>query len=130
MRRDLKDKWVEGNLRFRPFSEAGFIDDLRTAAGVVASAGFTLMGEAVYLRCPMLAVPLHAQFEQVLNARYLQREGYGIEARELDDVTIATFIERLPEFRQHLVRYQQDGNRDLLEGCNRSLVASTKPRIG
>ena len=30
------------------------------------------MGEAVYLRRPMLAVPVGGQFEQVLNARYLE----------------------------------------------------------
>ncbi len=32
-RRDLKEEVVEGNLRFRPFSERTFVDDLRTAAG-------------------------------------------------------------------------------------------------
>jgi UDP:flavonoid glycosyltransferase YjiC (YdhE family) len=64
MRRDLTADAVEGNLRFRPFGEASFIEDLRTAAGVIAGAGFTLMGEAVYLRRPMLAVPLAQQFEQ------------------------------------------------------------------
>ena len=39
-------------------ARTGFIDDLRTARGVIASGGFTLMGEAVYLRRPMLAVPI------------------------------------------------------------------------
>ena len=75
LRRDLKEDVVEGNLRYRPFSEDGFIDDLRTARGVIASGGFTLMGEAVYLRRPMLAVPVGGQFEQVLNARYLEARG-------------------------------------------------------
>ena len=75
---------VEGNLRYRPFSEAGFIDDLRTARGVIAGGGFTLMGEAVYLHKPMLAVPLGGQFEQVLNARYLEAEGYGVARRRAD----------------------------------------------
>src|SRR5262249_4937556 len=42
LRRDIKEDVVDGNLRYRPFSEAGFIDDLRTARGVLASAGFTL----------------------------------------------------------------------------------------
>ena len=32
---------------FRPFSEARFVDDLRTARAVVAGGGFTLMGEAL-----------------------------------------------------------------------------------
>ena len=34
LRRDLNAEVVDGNLRYRPFSEDGFIDDLRTARGV------------------------------------------------------------------------------------------------
>jgi uncharacterized protein (TIGR00661 family) len=75
MRRDLTAEVVEGNLRYQPFGEATFIDDLASCRAVIAGGGFTLMGEAVYLHKPMLAVPVGRQFEQVLNARYL-REGF------------------------------------------------------
>ena len=47
------------------------------ARGVVATAGFSLMSEAVYLRKPMLALPLTGQFEQEMNARYLGRSASG-----------------------------------------------------
>jgi uncharacterized protein (TIGR00661 family) len=111
MRRDLKAEAVEGNLRFRPFSEAGFIDDLASARAVIAGGGFTLMGEAVYLRKPMLAVPLARQFEQVLNARYLQHEGFGRCAEDLADPrTIHAFLETLPACEAKLANYNQDGN--------------------
>jgi uncharacterized protein (TIGR00661 family) len=124
LRRDLKADVVEGNLRYRPFSEAGFIDDLRTAAGVVASAGFTLMGEAVYLRRPMLAVPIAGQFEQVLNARYLQQLGFGLAAEAITPACLGQFIEALPEFQRNLGLYRQEGNRDLLESLARTLDAA------
>jgi uncharacterized protein (TIGR00661 family) len=124
LRRDLKSEVVEGNLRYRPFSEAGFIEDLRTAAGVVASAGFTLMGEAVYLRRPMLAVPIAGQFEQVLNARYLEHEGFGLGADEINDARLGQFLEALPEFERNLGRYHQDGNRDLLASLDKTLAAA------
>jgi uncharacterized protein (TIGR00661 family) len=125
LRRDLKEDVVDGNLRFRPFGEAGFIDDLRTAAGVVASAGFTLMGEAVFLGRPMLAVPVKQQFEQILNARYLEREGYGLAADELDGPTLGRFIEGLPTFERALAGYSQDGNTDLLRALDDSLARAT-----
>jgi uncharacterized protein (TIGR00661 family) len=116
MRRDLKEDEVEGNLRYRPFSEAGFIDDLASSRAVIAGGGFTLMGEAVYLHKPMLAVPLGGQFEQVLNARYLERDGYGQSAADLDDpATIARFLERVPACEAKLAAYHQDGNRLLLQ---------------
>jgi len=124
LRRDLEEEVVEGNLRYQPFSEARFVDDLRTARGVIASAGFTLMGEAVYLRRPMLAVPLGGQFEQVLNARYLERDGYGLCADELTDARLGEFLERIPDCEKKLAAYTQDGNRDLLDGLKGSLVAA------
>jgi uncharacterized protein (TIGR00661 family) len=116
MKRDLQEEQVEGMLRFRPFSEKGFIDDLASAKAVIAGGGFTLMGEAVYLHKPMLAVPLQGQFEQVLNARWLQRLGYGMEASHLDDPTvIRTFLRSIPACEEALSGYRQDGNRLLFE---------------
>jgi uncharacterized protein (TIGR00661 family) len=114
LRRDLKEEERDGNLVYKPFSEEGFIDDLRTARGVVASAGFTLMGEAVYLHRPMLSEPVAKQFEQILNARYLQKEGYGLHAEQITESTLREFIDRIPEFEKNLSRYSQDANTDLL----------------
>ena len=114
VRRDLKEDEREGNLLYRPFSEVGFIDDLRTCRGVVASGGFTLMGEAVYLHKPMLAEPVAKQFEQVLNARYLEKEGYGLCADPITGARLSEFLDRTGEFDKNLSRYSQDGNRDLL----------------
>jgi uncharacterized protein (TIGR00661 family) len=106
---------VEGNLRYRPFSEAGFIADLASARAVVAGGGFTLMGEAVFLHKPMLAVPVGGQFEQVLNARYLEKLGYGRFARSLTEPgVLRDFVSALPFHEQQVSQYQQDGNRLLL----------------
>jgi uncharacterized protein (TIGR00661 family) len=125
LRRDLEEDVVDGNLRYRPFSEAGFIDDLRTAAGVVAGGGFTLMGEAIYLRRPMLAVPVEKQFEQIINARYLEKEGYGLGVDVLDEDALGRFLERLPDFERTLAGYKQDGNADLLRALDDSLARAT-----
>jgi uncharacterized protein (TIGR00661 family) len=120
-RRDITEDVVEGNVRYRPFSEAGFIDDLRTCAGVLASAGFTLMGEAVYLRKPMLAMPLGKQVEQILNARYLEASGYGLATDALTGARLGEFLERLPDFSARLAAYDQDGNSDLFAALEAGL---------
>ena len=123
MRPGLTVEERDGSLRFRPFSEAGFIDDLATCRGVIAAGGFTLMGEAVYLRKPMLSVPLAGQFEQILNARYLEREGYGMAADDLDDPAVVPgFLERLDDCARVLAGYHQDGNRELLAAVDRFLA--------
>jgi uncharacterized protein (TIGR00661 family) len=123
MRRGLTHDQTEGNVVFRPFSEQGFIADLASAQGVVAGGGFTLMGEAVYLHKPMLAVPIEGQFEQVLNARYLQKLGYGHFAESLADPdTIHTFVKDIPRCQAALASYAQDGNRELLQALDAQLA--------
>lgn len=115
-RRGIQEEQVEGNLRFRPFSEAGFIDDLASCRAVIAGGGFTLMGEAVFLHKPMLSVPLAGQFEQILNGRYLQREGYGLTADSLSDpATVEAFLDEIPRYQKALSRYRQDGNKVLYD---------------
>lgn len=72
----------------------------------------------------MLAVPVEKQFEQILNARALEKEGYGLYAEELTEELLAEFIRRLPEFEKNLAGYSQDGNRALLEKLEEVLQAS------
>ncbi len=116
MRRNITADQVEGNLRYRPFNEQTFVDDLASARGVIAAGGFTLMGEAVYLGKPMLCVPTGGQFEQLLNARYLEHEGYGMAAEVLDSPRpVQEFFSRLDEFAANLQRYTQDGNRQVFD---------------
>ncbi len=122
MRRGISAEAVEGNLRYRPFSETGFIEDLATARGVIAGGGFTLMGEAVYLHKPMLSVPVGGQFEQVLNGRYLQKLGYGHFAEKLDDPnTVFAFVKDLDRCQAALAGYAQDGNREILGAVDQHL---------
>jgi len=110
LRRDLKEDVVEGHLTYRPFSEAGFVEDLRTARAVVAGGGFTLLSEAVFLHKPILSVPVERQFEQVLNALYLQDLGYGAYARRLDAPALEAFLAAIPRYQEALASYAQDGN--------------------
>jgi UDP-N-acetylglucosamine:LPS N-acetylglucosamine transferase len=84
------------------------------------------MGEAVYLRRPMLAIPVKKQLEQVLNARYLEAEGYGLGAEELTNERLGAFIERLPDFERQLAGYRQDGNVDLLAALEQGIAAATR----
>jgi uncharacterized protein (TIGR00661 family) len=117
-RRDVQNEVVEGRLRYRPFSERGFIEDLRTARAVIANGGFTLLSEAVFLHKPVLTSPVKKQFEQVLNARYVEAEGYGLAVEDLDAARLGAFLDRVPEFEETLSRWSQDGNRQILNALN------------
>jgi len=112
----------DGNLRYRPFANDAFIEDLRTCRGVVASAGFSLMSEAVFLRKPMLALPLAGQFEQEMNARYLERLGYGTAASELDAEALERFLDDEARHAEALAGYEQAGNDEALAAVDSALA--------
>jgi uncharacterized protein (TIGR00661 family) len=115
---------TDGPIEFRPRSIDGFLEDLITARGVVTGGGFSLLSEAVYLGKPMLAVPLHGQFEQLMNARYLEREGFGLCAPAVDAGALATFLERLDDYHGTLESYVQDGNVVALEAITERVCAA------
>jgi uncharacterized protein (TIGR00661 family) len=104
-----------GNVTLKGFSEDGFVRDLAGARAVLAGGGFSLMGEAVFLHKPLLSVPLKGQFEQTLNALYLQKLGYGEYHKELDERAISQFLERAPDYSKNLASFKQDRNNAIFE---------------
>lgn len=102
-----------GVLQFKPFSKAGFVQDLASAKAVIATSGFTLISEALYLQKPYLALPMHGQFEQELNAYQLEELRYGKNARELTVETVGDFLYRLPDFKAHLANYRAGDNSEI-----------------
>jgi uncharacterized protein (TIGR00661 family) len=119
---------TDGNLEFKPRSNEGFVEDLRTARGVVAGGGFSLMSEAVYLGKPMLAMPLVGQFEQLMNSRYLEREGFGLAAIEPTHEVLDRFIGGLDGFERRLGEYEQRGNERTLQAVEERIEAAVAGR--
>jgi glycosyl transferase family 1 len=107
-----------------PRSNERFLEDLRTARAVVTGGGFSLLSEALYLRKPVLSIPLHNQFEQLMNARYLERDGYGMCAPGAGPRELTTFLARLPLYETALAGYEQDGNRVALETIEARVLAA------
>jgi uncharacterized protein (TIGR00661 family) len=128
MRRGMGDDIVDGCLTFRSFSDAGFVDDLRTCRGLITGGGFSLLSEAVYLHKPILSIPLAGQAEQQLNARYLARLGYGQFAPRLTAEELETFLAALPALEESIAKYEQDGNNVMIETLEQNLEAAAGSR--
>jgi hypothetical protein len=70
----------------------------------------------------MLVVPLRNQFEQILNARWLQHLGWGKWADDIDDAAIVRdFLDAVPRCEERLAAYAQDGNEDLFAALDEHL---------
>jgi len=114
--------------------------DFARAKAVITGGGFSLMSEAVFLGKPVLSLPLDGQFEQILNALYLEHLGYGMHCtgksvvcdpagfrKKLDE-----FLGNLPRYRanlaQYAVKYPQTDNCAILAKVDELLARAVKPK--
>ena len=100
----------EGNLYFKKSGREKFIEDLANCKAVFATAGFTLMTEAFYLKKPYCAFPLKGQFEQIYNAYLLEKIGYGRTVKNAEKDIISSFLYHYEEFKQNLSDYKYAKN--------------------
>ncbi|WP_412060272.1 glycosyltransferase family protein [Rubrivirga sp. IMCC45206] len=76
-------------------SREGFLRDLAAARAVVATAGFTLLSEALHLGKPVLALPNRGFFEQAVNAHAIVALGRGEAVeRDLRAADVQGFLDR------------------------------------
>ncbi len=102
-----------GNCLVKDFSEEGFVHDLATAQAVVCNGGLSLIGEALYLGKPIFSVPVVNQFEQVMNARYLEELGYGLAADAIDPQVLRLFLRERERYAARVAKHKQNGNEEL-----------------
>lgn len=102
---------TDGPLQFRSFSAEGFLQDLAASKAVVATAGFTLISEALYLGKPYLAFPMRGQFEQILNGVMLEELGYGKALHKVERDAVQAFLDNGAELQARLQNYPQTDNR-------------------
>ena len=103
-----------GNVVYKKPSLEGFMRDLTSAKAIVANSGFSLVTEALHLGKPYLAVPVKHQFEQIFNAHWLAKMGYGAYWEELNKERVESFLYNLPLYREKLADYPRQGNGRLL----------------
>jgi uncharacterized protein (TIGR00661 family) len=103
----------DGNLSFKKPSQDNFLKDLKTAKAVVANSGFSLISEALYLGKPYLAWPVKHQFEQVFNAYYVDKMGYGAYWDDLNKERVESFLFNLDSYRENLAKYPKKDNAEL-----------------
>jgi len=106
---------TEGNIIYKRPSLDGFFSDLVSARAVIANSGFSLVTEALHLAKPYLAVPVSHQFEQVFNAYWLQKSGYGAYWDELNKERVESFLYNLPQYRESVAKYPRQGNQALFQ---------------
>jgi uncharacterized protein (TIGR00661 family) len=116
----------DGNITFKRPSLDGFMSDLVSCKAIIANSGFSLISEALYLGKPYLAVPVKSQFEQIFNAYYIEKTGYGAYWEKLEKEKVDSFLFNLDVYREGLKNYPRQDNSKLLAKLD-SLIAELVP---
>lgn len=121
----------QGKLTFYPISEGGFIADLASAAALVTTAGNQVVGEAVALGKPVLALPESGNMEQEINAYFVQASGAGHCApfERLLATDVQSFLDQLPELEKSLSQLPGKGNEAALAAVERYLPSQRRIRL-
>ncbi|OED29670.1 MJ1255/VC2487 family glycosyltransferase [Methanosphaera sp. WGK6] len=107
----------DSNILYRKFNEDVLYNDFKDAKCVITNGGFSLITEALQLEKPILSIPVNKQFEQILNAIYLERLGYGEHHDHINQRILENFLENVPKYRQNIVEnYEKhENNTETLE---------------
>ena len=124
-----KDK-IEKNIIFKTFNEDVFIKELASAKAVITNGGFSLIGEALHLKKPILSVPVRNQFEQILNAIQVQKLGYGEHHRKLTKRIIMQFIKNIDLYRKKLKDYDSGAQGALIKEVERLIKQVVSKKKG
>ncbi|MFC1737524.1 glycosyltransferase family protein [Planctomycetota bacterium] len=89
----FKETGEFGNCIFKERSTEEFLADLSNCRSVIASAGFSLISECLHLNKRMLLLPVAGQYEQIINAHYIEKLGLGISAEKIDEKAVSYFLD-------------------------------------
>lgn len=98
-----------------------WFEDLANCNFVIANGGFGLMGESLLLKKPILSVPVKKQFEQLLNATYLDDNEYGKRVNNLTKDNILEFNSNVEKYRSKLLEIKFDKNAKLFFELDKAL---------
>lgn len=81
-------------LRFNQLHDTRFLELMSQCAGLVCTAGFESVSEALFLGKPILAVPVEGHYEQLCNAYEVEKLGCGVRSEQFDMNLLTQFVAR------------------------------------
>ncbi len=111
------------NLTFHPIDAEKYLDKMSKCAGLISTAGFESVAEAMYLGKPVMMVPVPNHIEQMINAFDGERAGAGIAAENFDLDMLAEYLPHHESIESQFHWWCAKG-KNLMLGHLEELVAS------
>lgn len=108
----LGERPAQGLLDYRPIDALRFVEDLASCTGLVTTAGNQLIGEAIHLGKPVLAMPEPGNYEQHINAHFIRESGAGMVVDDPHALTVDALrrlLARLPDIESRQAPLRSDG---------------------
>ena len=103
---DADERWAASpSLTFHRINAERFLDAMRRCRGLVSTAGFEAICEAMYLDKPVMMLPVPGHFEQACNAYDAERAGAGLRATSFSELD--RFLDYLPTHQSVQVFFRQ-----------------------
>lgn len=125
-----REEGVEGNLSFHAIDRSSFVQDLSCCRALVSTAGNQVVGEALHLGKPVLALPETGNWEQEINGFWVERMGIGVcrDPRRLRSWDLAHFMANLDDFRRNMSKAGKAGNEDVARIVENVLAEISRER--
>lgn len=81
------------NVTFYLLNDKLFLEQMANCKGLLSTAGFESICEAMYLGKPVLVMPVKGQYEQACNALDAVHSGAGISANHFDFLKFESFLQ-------------------------------------
>jgi uncharacterized protein (TIGR00661 family) len=98
-----QEKMIHENLVFHQLSAEKFLHLMAKCGGLVTTAGFESICEAMYLGKPVMMIPVEGQYEQACNALDAIAAGAGISCESFN---ISRLIDYIPEYRSQEEKFK------------------------
>ncbi|MFQ5570035.1 MAG: glycosyltransferase family protein [Rhodothermales bacterium] len=116
-------------LTFHRLDDEKFLALMARCRGLITTAGFETVSEAMYLGKPVLAVPVKKHFEQYCNSLDAEAAGAGLAASHFD---IDRLVRFLPSYREPGPAFQQwvrEGTARFTEAVERAARQAAFPAV-
>lgn len=120
--RSIKNNADQGHIHLHPIDRDCFLSALVNSMALITTAGNQVIGEAIFLKKPVLAFPKLNDTEQKINALALALSGFGAccDLTDLNPQIMRNFIQRLSFYRKNIEsaivdREKYDGTHETLK---------------
>ena len=79
------------------------------------------MSEAIYLGKPIYTIPVKKQFEQLVNAIYMKKLGYGVFHEQITKESFEEFLSNLDFYSNALSSFKHDHNEKILLDLDKTI---------